>query len=52
MNNKSLILLVAILMMTLFVSSSQAGVVKYGQAGMTFLKIDPDGRSAGMSGRW
>ena len=47
MNNKSLILLVAILMITLWVSTSQA-VVKYGQAGMTFLKIDPDGRSAGM----
>ena len=50
MNNKSLILLVAILMMTLLVSSSQAGVTKYAQAGMAFLKIDPDARSAGMGG--
>ncbi len=47
MNNKGLILLVAMLMVTLLVSSSQA-VTKYAQAGMPFLKIDPDGRSAGM----
>ncbi len=48
MNNKSLILLVAMLMVMLWVSSPQAGVTKYAQAGMAFLKIDPDGRSAGM----
>lgn len=48
MNNKGLILLVAMLMVTLLVSSSQATVTKYAQAGMPFLKIDPDGRSAGM----
>ncbi len=48
MKNRNLILLVAILM-TIFLSSSlQAGVIKYAQAGMTFLKIDPDGRSAAM----
>ena len=48
MTNKSLILLVAILLMTLLASSPQAGVTKYAQAGMAFLKIDPDGQSAGM----
>jgi len=48
MNNKSLILLVAMLLMTLLASSSQAGVTKYAQAGMAFLKIDPDARAAGM----
>lgn len=48
MTNKSLILLVAILLMTLLASSPQAGVTKYAQAGMAFLKIDPNGQSAGM----
>ena len=48
MNNKSLILLVAILLMTLLAFSLQAGVTKYAQAGMAFLKIDPDGQAAGM----
>ncbi len=48
MTNKSLILLVAILMLTLLASSPLAGVTKYAQAGMAFLKIDPSGQSAGM----
>ena len=48
MKNKKFIQLAAIVLTMLLLTSLQAGVTKYAQAGMTFLKINPDGRSAGM----
>jgi len=48
MNNNKSVFLAVIIIMQITSFSLQAGITKYGQAGMTFLKIDPDGRSAGM----
>ncbi len=45
---KTAYLLAAFLVMIVLLLPAQAGLKKYGQAGMTFLKIDASGRSAAM----